>query len=848
MKSQKNIIVLGVIILLVFVHTVCAVDERAMATSWNNNQTYPAIDGKNVVWEDYYNGSNYDLYRFDLSTRREKSVYVGDFNQRYPDISGDIIVWQDDRNGNWDIYAYDMATTNSFAVCTASGDQQFPSVSGNLIVWQDGRNGSNDIYGFDLDTQMEIEICLDAGEQYTPDVCVSKGYLYERVVVWQDHRSGNADIYYYNVDTETEGVISDQGDQQTSPQIDMPRVVWTDNRNGNNDIYMFTFFSLPPATVIIENDPANQQFPVISGSKIVWQDFRNGTGDIYGGILGTLGTFSVCSDPAVQAYPAISGNFAVWHDHRSGDVSSGKGYDIYGGALGKDVWEECGDTLDFEFVLEYDTPDWTKITNHFDGVTFQSARPTCPSDTVTIRNIYPNTTSSGSFTIGNYGCEFIPGHLEMVFDNPQQMVSFYVGSYCGTYTVNAFDAEIGGNQLYSESFELSCDLIDHGVHRYVAVTYGEKNIRRIEIDNDWGIHVVIDDLTFNVDESPPEVQIDEPTFDQCTCDVFPIMGKVCDEDGGNVSYLLKYQPVGAGPDDWTVIGTYQWQLCDPGLLGEWDTSGLAHGRYYLVLEATNGCGLSASDSTVAFVDKTYSTVEIRYPNAYDGSNGVARGDSVCVDGTVWDHLCYDAVAGYQVDYAPAGSGLWNPIAPGPIGTASVINDPYARWDTTAIPDGDYDVRVTATDVCGNTKSDTVTTRVDNTVPLSEITSTTNCSFIPSGSGVIAVYGSAFDTNIYSWNLAYTGGTANNWTTISSGNSNVVNGLLGNWDTTGLKSCSYTLRLRVLDLALLNCTGENRNYSENMVSVKIGADLNNDGCVNLADLVLLANEWLLGCSP
>ncbi len=842
MKTHKIFKHWGIIsLLLLFGAIVWAVDEPV--SSWTEDQTYPAIDGKHVVWEDFYNGTDYNIYRYDLSLSTEVLVYGGAGDQRYPDISGNIVVWQDNRDGNWDIYGRDITTGNVFPICTEDGNQEFPAISGHIVVWQDDRNSNDDIYGYDLDAQIEIKICTDSSPQRYPDVSVTGSYA--RTVVWQDGRSGDFDIYYYNLDTEQEDVIVEETGHQQRPQIDMPRVVWQDGRAGNDDIYMFTFFSLPPAIQIIENNTSDQRYPVISGNTIVWQDFRHGNGSIYGGRLGTLGTFAICAESSIQAYPAVSGNYAVWHDGRN---SATKAYDIYGGALGADVWQECGTTLDFEFVLEYDSPDWTKITNHFEGVTFQSARPGCTTDTVIVDNIFPIGTSSGVCAIGNYGCEFVPGHLEMIFDNPQEVVTFYAGSRCGTYTVSAFDAATGGNQVYSETFDLSCDLTEHGVFRYVEVMSDAQNILRIEIDNDNGIHVRIDDLTFNTDLTPPLVHIASPAFDECTCEVFPIQGEVCDPEANTLSYVLKYQPVGAAPDDWTEIGTYQGQVCGGGLLAEWDTSGLAHGRYYLSLEATNGCGLSASDSTVAFVDKEFNTVTIRYPDTYDGVNGVVRGASVCIDGTVWDHLCYDADAGYQVEFRPAGSGSWMPVTPGAIGTASVINDPYATWDTTIIPDGDYELRVSSTDTCGNEKAATVTTRVDNTPPLAEIHSLANCTYLPLGSGTIPVIGAAFDNNIHSWNLSYTGGSTNNWMTISSGNANVIDALLGNWNTSGLEPCSYTLRLRVWDQALLNCTHANRNYTDHLVSVKIGADLNGDGCVNLLDFALMSDEWLTGCAP
>src|SRR5207244_3143739 len=60
-------------------------------------------------------------------------------------------------------------------------------------------------------------------------------------------------------------------------------------------------------------------------------------------------------------------------------------------------------------------------------------------------------------------------------------------------------------------------------------------------------------------------------------------------------------------------------------------------------------------------------------------------------------------------------------------------DTPASWDTTGVPDGDYQLRVSATDNAGNTQTSTnaITTHVDNTTP--RVTSTSPAS----GAGSVA---------------------------------------------------------------------------------------------------------------
>jgi hypothetical protein len=173
----------------------------------------------------------------------------------------------------------------------------------------------------------------------------------------------------------------------------------------------------------------------------------------------------------------------------------------------------------------------------------------------------------------------------------------------------------------------------------------------------------------------------------------------------------------------------------------------------------------------------------------------------------------------------------------PVYNSSVINDPLGTWDTdtgpTAEPDGNYEVRVVGTDECGNTETQTRLIRIDNTWPMAEITAPLECLYL---TGVVQVFGTASDANLNSWTLQYTGGDSSGWVTINSGNTSVAGGLLGNWDTTGLRPCAYTLRLVVTDDAVISCNSANRHRTEYKVSVNVGirGDYDGDGDVDLFD--------------
>jgi hypothetical protein len=124
--------------------------------------------------------------------------------------------------------------------------------------------------------------------------------------------------------------------------------------------------------------------------------------------------------------------------------------------------------------------------------------------------------------------------------------------------------------------------------------------------------------------------------------------------------------------------------------------------------------------------------------------------------------------------------------------------------------------------------------IDNTAPTGEITEPVNCEYVE---GLVQVLGTVDDAHLASWSLQYTGGAMNGWSPpIASGDAPVVDGLLGEWDTTALPACAYTLRLRVTDQAVVNCDDPHR--TDYYVSVNVGScgdfDTDDDGDVDLFD--------------
>lgn len=339
--------------------------------------------------------------------------------------------------------------------------------------------------------------------------------------------------------------------------------------------------------------------------------------------------------------------------------------------------------------------------------------------------------------------------------------------------------------------------------------------------------------------SAPVADIASPAGLTCVCDVASVQG-TASTGGGATAWTLESRPAAGG--SWTLINSGTSDVTD-GSLGSWDTTPLSQGYHTLRLTVQNYCGASATDVETVFVDRMFDSFELREPDATDVIGGTA-----CIDGTVWDH-CFNS---YTVMYRAAGTLIFSPVEPGTSNYfVPITNDPLVPngWNTTALPDGDYDLRVSGIDNCGNAASATHAIAIDNTPPTAIITSPISCTSVD---GSIEIYGTADDAHLFRWALQYTGGEEHAWVTFAQDNVPVINGLLGIWDTSTLPACGYTLRLIVTDEADLNC-GTQRSQTEYTVAIDLGStgsccDINLDSLSNGEDVAPFVQCLLNGSCP
>ncbi len=111
----------------------------------------PDVSGKVVVWDESVadSGSGHWVVKGKrLPDGKPFLIHVGAADPGQPAIDGSLVVWEDYRNGlQEDLYGKDIDTKVEFPVCADPSLQEWPAISGKLVVWDDNRTDVSDIWG-----------------------------------------------------------------------------------------------------------------------------------------------------------------------------------------------------------------------------------------------------------------------------------------------------------------------------------------------------------------------------------------------------------------------------------------------------------------------------------------------------------------------------------------------------------------------------------------------------------------------------------------------------------------------------------------------------------------------------
>jgi len=509
-------------------------------------------------------------------------------------------------------------------------------------------------------------------------------------------------------------------------------------------------------------------------------------------------------------------------------------------------------TVKAQTVINFENlPVGTAVTNQYAGVTFSIVGGGAANATIAATapgaGQFNTTASPTRFIRGVINGGDLLATMQLTFTQLQRRVSFRTGAPLNVplvVTVNAFDG--AGTLIPALTQNINITAATSGTITIpVSIFSSTANIRSVGVyvNNIGSARPVIDDLSFCplLDAEDPFVSITSPPDLSCVCLGSTVVFAGTLDAGLCGSYdidLLQYRSSDAVA--WTTIqgpfaGLPGGGNSYTGNLYSWTVpNSLPGGWYYFRSKMYTTAGRSESDVVMLYVDTVAPTISFDSPP----TNSIVR-SNVCISGLVNDQCSMNFSAGFR----PAGSGAYTNVS-----LAGVSFPNLAVWPTGALPDGNYDFRLSASDGCDNTTNLVKLYTVDNTPPVALISNVARCSRV---SGVLTIRGQVTDTHLAAWTLAYTGGDATDWVTIASGNSAIpFDGIIANWNTAGLRSCGYTLRLRATDTADNNCDSAqvDPNVTEFKVTVLAGcaADFNLNGSVSVPDIFDFLAAYFAGC--
>jgi large repetitive protein len=226
---------------------------------------------------------------------------------------------------------------------------------------------------------------------------------------------------------------------------------------------------------------------------------------------------------------------------------------------------------------------------------------------------------------------------------------------------------------------------------YSGLADGSHTFRVRAVDGAGNIDPTPASYTWLVDATAPGGGLTDPGS--------PLRGTVSlsaspsDGGAGVRDVEFQYSPADAGT--WTTIAIDN----SAPYTASWDTTAVGDGLYDLRIVVTDNALNTTASAPIEdrLVDNTAPSATMNDPGA------TLRG-TVSLTSSVDDGPSGSGVATVTYQRSPADAGTWTTVA--------------QSWDTTASPDGLYDLRIVASDNAGNSQTSAVVEdrRVDNTMP------------------------------------------------------------------------------------------------------------------------------------
>jgi hypothetical protein len=217
----------------------------------------------------------------------------------------------------------------------------------------------------------------------------------------------------------------------------------------------------------------------------------------------------------------------------------------------------------------------------------------------------------------------------------------------------------------------------------------------------------------------------------------------------------------------------------------WVATGAAPATY--TITGTDAAGNTVTQAITFGADATAPTGSVTAPAASANVRGSVSVTSNSADAS-------SGVASARFQRSPAGAGTWTDIA-------TTTSSPYTvGWDTTAVTDGLYDLRVITTDNVGNTSTSTTITnvRVDNTAPAAVVTAPASNAFVSGSTVSLTATSTDGGSGVNNVQFQISPSGAGTWTNV--GAADTTSPYAATWNTTTSADGRYDLRAVATDNA------------------------------------------------
>jgi membrane peptidoglycan carboxypeptidase len=177
--------------------------------------------------------------------------------------------------------------------------------------------------------------------------------------------------------------------------------------------------------------------------------------------------------------------------------------------------------------------------------------------------------------------------------------------------------------------------------------------------------------------------------------------------------------------------------------------------------------------------------EIRSPTSGQGVSGHL---------TIAGRAASDGFIGYTVEWGRGPDPeVWNTLVSS---ARPVTGGTLARWDTQALADGDYTLRLILQDADLGSRRFTIPVRVENASLAPARAGITTPATGGEVAGTVAITGTATARSFLAYHIEVAEGGSSAWHSLAIGTSAVESGVLAMWDTTGVRHGQWTIRVTV----------------------------------------------------